>query len=54
VSEGLSNASGLADTRARLGVKLARGSGLEALCPSDEDLSPGTQALRNSQSEPLY
>jgi hypothetical protein len=54
VSEGLSNASGLADTRARLGVKLARGSGLEALCPSDEGLSLGTQALRNSHSEPLY
>jgi hypothetical protein len=36
----LSDASGLADTRARLGVKLAREAGLEA--------------LRNSQSEPLY
>ncbi|MGO9775570.1 MAG: hypothetical protein ACLPM3_03160 [Terracidiphilus sp.] len=51
---GLSNASALPDPRARLGVKRARGAGIEALCPSDEDLSLGAQALRNSQSEPLY
>ena len=36
----LSDASALPDPRARLGVKLARGAGLES--------------LRNSQSEPLY
>lgn len=52
-SEDLSG-GGLAATRARLSVKLARGAGLEALCPSDEGLSLGTQALRNSHSEPLY
>ena len=39
-SEDLSDASGLADPRARLGVKLARGAVLEA--------------FRNSLSEPLY